>query len=171
MTSELHPSSHKFSRGSQVTVTLNTGERVSGYVHGVDSDVRMLMLSERLTSPASSACFQLLNLDALTSVHVSNPITKQKLPMPVSTKQSTPQIEQWKAAMASIPDGVPEQGRKVFELLCRQMQCSWSRYNIIVQDDVMITPPYTPESCKGSKPQALEYVKKVLATVWVKLDE
>ena len=43
------------------------------------------------------------------------------------------------------------------------MPCEWADQSILVLNEILIPPPYTPAGCKGSKGAALNRVKKVLA--------
>lgn len=41
--------------------------------------------------------------------------------------------------------------------------CKWQEKNIIVMDDVVISPPYQVENCKGKEGSALSHVRKIVS--------
>lgn len=49
--------------------------------------------------------------------------------------------------------------------LCSIKDCKWQEKNIIVMDDVIISPPYQVENCKGKEGSALSHVRKIVSTL------
>lgn len=47
--------------------------------------------------------------------------------------------------------------------LCSIKDCKWQEKNIIVMDDVVISPPYQAENCKGKEGSALSHVRKIVS--------
>lgn len=47
--------------------------------------------------------------------------------------------------------------------LCSIKDCKWQEKNIIVMDDVVISPPYQVENCKGKEGSALSHVRKIVS--------
>lgn len=47
--------------------------------------------------------------------------------------------------------------------LCSIKDCKWQEKNIIVMDDVIISPPYQVENCKGKEGSALSHVRKIVS--------
>lgn len=41
--------------------------------------------------------------------------------------------------------------------------CKWQEKNIIVMDDVVISPPYQVENCRGKEGSALSHVRKIVS--------
>lgn len=41
--------------------------------------------------------------------------------------------------------------------------CKWQEKNIIVMDDVVISPPYQVENCKGKEGSALSHIRKIVS--------
>lgn len=41
--------------------------------------------------------------------------------------------------------------------------CKWQEKNIIVMEEVVITPPYQVENCKGKEGSALSHVRKIVS--------
>ena len=48
-------------------------------------------------------------------------------------------------------------------LNCSIKDCKWQEKNIIVMDDVVISPPYQIENCKGKEGSALSHVRKIVS--------
>lgn len=44
-------------------------------------------------------------------------------------------------------------------------ECKWQEKNIIVMDEVIISPPYQVENCKGKEGSALSHVRKIVSTL------
>lgn len=40
--------------------------------------------------------------------------------------------------------------------------CKWQEKNIVVMEEVVITPPYQVENCKGKEGSALSHVRKIV---------
>lgn len=47
--------------------------------------------------------------------------------------------------------------------LCSIKDCKWQEKNIIVMDDVVISPPYQVDNCKGKEGSALSHVRKIVS--------
>lgn len=47
--------------------------------------------------------------------------------------------------------------------------CKWQEKNIIVMDDVVISPPYQVENCKGKEGSALSHVRKIVSMILLRL--
>jgi hypothetical protein len=47
--------------------------------------------------------------------------------------------------------------------------CKWQEKNIVVMEEVVITPPYQVENCKGKEGSALSHVRKIVSKGVVKL--
>lgn len=47
---------------------------------------------------------------------------------------------------------------------CSIKDCKWQEKNIIVMDDVVISPPYQADNCKGKEGSALSHVRKIVST-------
>lgn len=52
---------------------------------------------------------------------------------------------------------------EMFICLCSIKDCKWQEKNIIVMDDVVISPPYQVENCKGKEGSALSHVRKIVS--------
>lgn len=52
-----------------------------------------------------------------------------------------------------------------FSFFCSIKDCKWQEKNIIVMDDVIISPPYQVENCKGKEGSALSHVRKIVSVL------
>jgi hypothetical protein len=63
--------------------------------------------------------------------------------------------------------GVTEEAQDLFDVLHKTLPCAWDGQRIIVgvvgQNEVIVTPPYAPESAAGNDPKSLEHVRKVVS--------
>lgn len=99
--------------------------------------------------------------------------------VPPQNVQKLPAVELEKVfaleqhAMAQAADlrrligvGVTEEAQDLFDVLHKTLPCAWNGQTIIVgvvgQNEVIVTPPYTPESASGNDPKSLEHVRKVV---------
>lgn len=64
--------------------------------------------------------------------------------------------------LSSIGIGVTAEAQDIFNALSKTYPCHWDKKNIVVMDEVVITPPYKPVNCSGSNEGALERLKIVL---------
>ncbi|KAF9907063.1 hypothetical protein EC991_011367 [Linnemannia zychae] len=73
-------------------------------------------------------------------------------------------IREAQAAAARIGVGVTAFGQEIFNALHKTLPCRWHDNQIIVMDEVIISPPYDPDHCKAgaSSTSVLARVKKVL---------
>ncbi|KAG0271465.1 hypothetical protein BGZ95_000717 [Linnemannia exigua] len=73
-------------------------------------------------------------------------------------------IREAQAAAARIGVGVTSIGQDIFNALHKTLPCRWHDLQIIVMDEVIISPPYETENCKAnaSSSYVLARVKKVL---------
>ncbi|KAG0379312.1 hypothetical protein BGX24_000869 [Mortierella sp. AD032] len=73
-------------------------------------------------------------------------------------------IREAQAAAARIGVGVSVIGQDIFNALHKTLPCRWHDLQIIVMDEVIISPPYETENCKAnaSSSYVLARVKKVL---------
>lgn len=47
---------------------------------------------------------------------------------------------------------------------CSIKDCKWQEKNIVVMDDVIITPPYRADNCRGKEGSALGHVRKIVSS-------
>ena len=65
-----------------------------------------------------------------------------------------------------IGKGVTAEAQDLFDVLAKTLPCDWHGQTIVVgvvgQNEVIVTPPYTPEAAKGNDAKSLAHVRKVL---------
>ena len=66
-----------------------------------------------------------------------------------------------------INPNASENAQDLFDALAKTLPCDWNGLTIVAgvvgQNEVIVTPPYTPEAAKGNDAQSLAHVRKVLA--------
>ncbi|XP_030649346.1 protein LSM12 homolog B isoform X2 [Chanos chanos] len=63
----------------------------------------------------------------------------------------------------AISAGVSVEGQQLFQTIHKTIKdCKWQEKNIIVMDDVVISPPYQVDNCKGKEGSALSHVRKIV---------
>uniref|UniRef100_A0AAQ4S6Q4 Tetratricopeptide repeat, ankyrin repeat and coiled-coil containing 2b n=1 Tax=Gasterosteus aculeatus aculeatus TaxID=481459 RepID=A0AAQ4S6Q4_GASAC len=66
-------------------------------------------------------------------------------------------------SMGGRYQGVSVDGQQLFQTIHKTIKdCKWQEKNIIVMDDVVISPPYQVENCKGKEGSALSHVRKIV---------
>lgn len=93
-----------------------------------------------------------------TSSKKSSLITQAKL----ASKARTEKEEKLSQAYA-ISAGVSLEGQQLFQTIHKTIKdCKWQEKNIVVMEEVVITPPYQVENCKGKEGSALSHVRKIV---------
>ncbi|XDV13514.1 hypothetical protein PO909_001901 [Leuciscus waleckii] len=63
----------------------------------------------------------------------------------------------------AISAGVSVEGQLLFQTIHKTIKdCKWQEKNILVMDDVVISPPYQVDNCKGKEGSALSHVRKIV---------
>ncbi|CAH6776249.1 Lsm12 [Phodopus roborovskii] len=132
------PPGEYFSVGSQVSCRTCQEQRLQGEVVAFDYQSKMLALK----CPSSSgkpnhADILLINLQYVSEVEIINDRTETPPPL-ASLNVSKVRIQ------GHIKD------------------CKWQEKNIVVMEEVVITPPYQVENCKGKEGSALSHVRKIV---------
>ncbi|KAM8947544.1 protein LSM12 [Pelodytes ibericus] len=158
-----------FSVGSQVSCRTCHETRLQGEVVAFDYQSKMLALK----CPSSSgkpnhADVLLLNLHYVSDVEVINDRTQTPPPLAslnINKLASRAQLEkEEKLSQAyAISAGVSVDGQQLFQTIHKTIKdCKWQEKNIIVMEEVTISPPYQVENCKGKEGSALYHVRKVV---------
>ncbi|KAI9292879.1 hypothetical protein K502DRAFT_367221 [Neoconidiobolus thromboides FSU 785] len=59
----------------------------------------------------------------------------------------------------------PENGQEIFNALSKMFPCKWDKNDIVVLDEVVVKPPYTPDNCFSISPaydKTLDRIKRTL---------
>ncbi|XP_075033349.1 protein LSM12 [Mixophyes fleayi] len=158
-----------FSVGSQVSCLTCQETRLQGEVVAFDYQSKMLALK----CPSSSgkpnhADILLLNLQYVSDVKVLNNRTQTPPPLAslninkLASRARLEKEEKMSQAYA-ISAGVSVDGQQLFQTIHKTIKdCKWQEKNIIVMEEVVISPPYQVEHCKGKEGSALSHVRKIV---------
>ncbi|XP_075436480.1 protein LSM12 isoform X1 [Ascaphus truei] len=175
-----------FSVGSQVSCRTCQEQRLHGEVLAFDYQSKMLALK----CPSSSgkpnhADILLLNLQYVSDVEVLNDrtqtppplaslninklanrapsLTLEYRPSPQLASRARLEKEEKMSQAYAISAGVSLDGQQLFQTIHKTMKdCKWQEKNIVVMEDVVISPPYQVDNCKGKEGSALSHVRKIV---------
>uniref|UniRef100_A0A8C5QWX3 LSM12 homolog n=1 Tax=Leptobrachium leishanense TaxID=445787 RepID=A0A8C5QWX3_9ANUR len=158
-----------FSVGSQVSCRTCQETRLQGEVVAFDHQSKMLALKCPSTSgKPNHADILLLNLQYVSDVEVLNDRTQTPPPLAslnigkLASRARQEKEEKLSQAYA-ISAGVSVDGQQLFQTIHKTIKdCKWQEKNIIVMEEVTISPPYKVENCKGKEGSALGHVRKVV---------
>ncbi|XP_010641315.1 protein LSM12 homolog, partial [Fukomys damarensis] len=110
----------------------------------------------------------LINLQYVSEVEIINDRTETPPPLAslnvskLASKARTEKEEKLSQAYA-ISAGVSLEGQQLFQTIHKTIKdCKWQEKNIVVMEEVVITPPYQVENCKGKEGSALSHVRKIV---------
>ncbi|XP_051769954.1 protein LSM12 homolog A isoform X1 [Ctenopharyngodon idella] len=166
-----------FSVGSHVSCLTCLGQRLQGEVVAFDYPSKMLTLK----CPSSSgkpnlSDVILINLAYVSEVDIINDRTETPPPLAslnvskLANRARTEKEDKLSQAYA-ISAGVSVEGQQLFQTIHKTKEqkrnslikdCKWQEKNIIVMDDVVISPPYQVENCKGKEGSALSHIRKIV---------
>ncbi|KAG8505011.1 Protein LSM12, partial [Galemys pyrenaicus] len=88
-----------------------------------------------------------------------------------ASKARTEKEEKLSQAYA-ISAGVSLEGQQLFQTIHKTIKdCKWQEKNIVVMEEVVITPPYQVENCKGKEGSALSHVRKIVSNGDMEVEE
>ncbi|KAM9296076.1 protein LSM12 [Gastrophryne carolinensis] len=158
-----------FSVGSQVSCRTCQETRLQGEVVAFDYQSKMLALKCPSTSgKPNHADILLLNLQYVSDVEVLNDRTQTPPPLAslninkLASRARMEKEEKMSQAYA-ISAGVSVDGQQLFQTIHKTIKdCKWQEKNIVVMEEVVISPPYQVEHCKGKEGSALSHVRKIV---------
>ncbi|XP_062872060.1 protein LSM12 homolog B [Trichomycterus rosablanca] len=158
-----------FSIGSHVSCLTCLGQRLQGEVVAFDYQSKMLTLK----CPSSSGKpnlndVVLVNLAYVSDVDVIN--DRAGTPPPLASlnfsklaNRARAEKEDKLSQAYAISVGVSVEGQQLFQTIHKTIkECKWQDKNIVVMDDVIITPPYRADNCRGKVGSALGHVRKIV---------
>ncbi|KAF2101923.1 hypothetical protein NA57DRAFT_73360 [Rhizodiscina lignyota] len=79
-------------------------------------------------------------------------------------------VKKLKEKEATRNKGASKEGQEIFDQMARTLPTRWHENNIVVNDNVMIKPPYRLEDCAANKDHqhSLQHVKKILEAYYAK---
>ncbi|KAM4691621.1 protein LSM12 [Rhinophrynus dorsalis] len=158
-----------FSIGSQVSCRTCQETQLRGEVVAFDYQSKMLALKCPSTSgKPNHADILLLNLHYVSDVEVLNDRTQTPPPLAslnigkLASRARLEKEEKMSQAYA-ISAGVSLDGQQLFQTIHKTIKdCKWQEKNIVVMEEVVISPPYQVENCKGKEGRALTHVCKIV---------
>uniref|UniRef100_A0A3Q3A1X3 LSM12 homolog b n=1 Tax=Kryptolebias marmoratus TaxID=37003 RepID=A0A3Q3A1X3_KRYMA len=158
-----------FSVGSHVSCLTCLGQRLQGEVVAFDYQSKMLTLKCASSSGKSNLNdVILINLAYVSEVEIINDRTETPPPLAslnvskLANRARTEKEDKLSQAYA-ISAGVSVEGQQLFQTIHKTIKdCKWQEKNIIVMDDVVISPPYQVENCRGKEGSALSHVRKIV---------
>jgi len=159
-----------FSVGSTVSCTTCFQKNIEGEVLAFDPETKMLILKCTSKDSAKLSDVYIVNLSLCSDVQVKKECTtpqepKQSLDLQRLSRRVRNAIEQKKILVSALQSGVSPEGQKLYMAISKTIsnQVNWNGPNIVVFNDVTITPPYKLENVTGSpESRQLAYVKKMV---------
>ncbi|XP_060798444.1 protein LSM12 homolog B isoform X2 [Neoarius graeffei] len=157
-----------FSIGSHVACLTCLGQRLQGEVVAFDYQTKMLTLK----CPSSSGKSHLNDVILVNLAYVSKVDTineRSGTPPPLASlnfsklaSRARAEKEDKLSQAYAISAGVSVEGQQLFQTIHKTIKdCKWQEKNIVVMDDVVITPPYRADNCRGKEGSALGHVRKI----------
>ncbi|KAL2078658.1 hypothetical protein ACEWY4_026343 [Coilia grayii] len=158
-----------FSVGSHVSCLTCLGQRLQGEVVAFDYQSKMLTLKCASSSGKPNLSdVVLINLAYVSEVDIINDRTETPPPLAslniskLASRARTEKEDKLSQAYA-ISAGVSIEGQQLFHTIHKTIKdCKWQEKNIIVMDDVVISPPYQVDNCKGKEGSALSHIRKIV---------
>nr|KAF6457336.1 LSM12-like protein [Rousettus aegyptiacus] len=114
------------------------------------------------TLPLPSRISCVLGVVRGSSIYLSDNGVAGSVLMELASKARTEKEEKLSQAYA-ISAGVSLEGQQLFQTIHKTIKdCKWQEKNIVVMEEVVITPPYQVENCKGKEGSALSHVRKIV---------
>ncbi|XP_069490438.1 protein LSM12 isoform X2 [Ambystoma mexicanum] len=157
-----------FSVGSQVSCRTCQEQRLQGEVVAFDYQSKMLALKCPSSSgKANHADILLLNLQYVSDIQVLTDRTETPPPLAslnitkLAARAKTEKEEKMSQAYA-ISAGVSVDGQQLFQTIHKTIKdVKWQEKNIVVLEEVVISPPYQVDNCKGKEGSSLNHVRKI----------
>ncbi|KAL0056118.1 hypothetical protein WJX82_007910 [Trebouxia sp. C0006] len=157
-----------FPVGCTVSV-VTQGEQVQGEVFAFDSASDTVLIHQQGSTPFHSN-LRLLKVAYLKSVQTGAPAGRPVAPLPTVDAQrckdrEAKALQAAQAEAAKTGVGVSNEAQQVFDALSKTMPCHWKQQNIVILNEVELSPPYGLDNCSTENSHnvtTLERVKKVL---------
>jgi len=164
-------SDNYFSIGMIVSCTTCHGQNIEGEVVAFDYSSKMLAIKSTSSSgKPGTADVRMLNMNYVSDVSVVKeasepPQTLASLNMPKLMSRVRTSVDEKRRQVNYIGIGVTPEAQKLFNTITKTIsEVRWDKQNIIIMNEVTITPPYTVEDCRGKdgSSKALQHVKKIV---------
>uniref|UniRef100_A0A1B6GS47 Uncharacterized protein n=1 Tax=Cuerna arida TaxID=1464854 RepID=A0A1B6GS47_9HEMI len=159
-----------FGIGSTVACKTCYNREIEGEVLAFDPQTKMLILKCAATSGRPNFNnVHIINLSLVSDVQVKKevntaPEAPQSLNLQRLNTRVRNQIEEKKRLITALAAGVSPDGQKLFLTITKTIsEVTWQGSNIVVLNQVTITPPYKPENVIGNADsKAYTHIKKVV---------
>ncbi|XP_059618614.1 LSM12 homolog A [Phlebotomus argentipes] len=159
-----------FSIGSTVVCTTCFNQNIEGEVLAFDQSTKILILKcTAVSGNVKQHDVFMVNLSLCGDVQVKKEVsTKPDPPQSLNLQRLTTRLrntlEQKKRLVTALAAGVSPDGQKLFIAISKTIdQVTWSGPNIVVFNDVTISPPYKVDNVAGNPDsKQLTYVKKIV---------
>ena len=160
--------------GTHVKVLTRQNKTIEAILYAFDPKINTIVLqtpSDKPLLPHHSPHYNFLILNA-QQVKEFKVLSPTATPLPIkpvnSLNMDKLQVRERNAlrslekSLSSIGIGVSKEAQEIFNALSRTYPCRWDKQNIVVMDEVTITPPYTPANCSGPPNGAIDRLKVVV---------
>lgn len=163
--------SEYFPIGSFVVCVTYHKKELEGEVLAFDPQTKMLILKCPSSNGKSNLCdVHMVNLNYVSDVDVKKEATTSPPPMQYLNLQRISRrlelnVDEKMRMVNAMASGVSSEGRQLFLAISKTYaEIAWQGENIIVLNQVIITPPYRPENCKSMKSddQAVIRIRKIV---------
>ncbi|XP_022199471.1 protein LSM12 homolog isoform X2 [Nilaparvata lugens] len=159
-----------FGIGSIVYCKTCYNKEIEGEVQAFDPQTKMLILKCSSSSgKASLNDVHVVNLSLVSDVQVRKEVNISPVHQPALNLQRLNtrvrnQVEEKRRLVTALAAGVSPDGQKLFLTICKTInEVTWQGPNIVVLNQVTITPPYRPENVIGNADsKAFNHIKKVV---------
>lgn len=171
MKAKMAEGSEYFTVGSIVTCKSCYNQKFEGEVVAFDPHSKMLILRSTPTNGKPNVNdIHMVNLAYASEVEMkkeatSSPPPLQPLNVQRLTTRSKHQLEEKMRLLNAMAAGVSPEGQQLFLAITKTIdEVTWNGPNIVVMNQVTISPPYKPENCKGNNDsqQAITHVRKIV---------
>lgn len=159
-----------FAIGSTVACKTCYNKVIEGEVQAFDPQTKMLVLRCPASNNRPSYCnVYIVNLSLVSDVQVKKEVSTPQEPMKALNLQRInnrvrENIEQKRCLIAAVKAGVTQEGMMLFQTISKTInEVTWNGPNIVIMNQVTITPPYKTENIKGdSHSKAFTHIRKVV---------
>ncbi|XP_014676510.1 PREDICTED: protein LSM12 homolog [Priapulus caudatus] len=169
-------SNEYFSIGSEVKCTTCYGQEMQGQVMAYDLQTKLLALKSptKNGSKPGNSDVRLINLSLVSSVSLIHEEENKTLPaVPnLNFQRLNSRLEQSRKEKIrqanSIGENVSPEAQKLYLAITKTIEpVHYQSQDIVVMNQVMISPPYRPENCKcisqaPSSEQTLNHIRKIV---------
>lgn len=153
-------------RRAHIAVTTKLKAESRGILFAYDPSIHVLALER---GDGQNRDYQIIPTSSIQSVVVldesqgGDPAVFEALSEEVLRRAETKTVQQRKERASKLNADVPDQIQKLFFEIDKTVPCKWANNNtIVVAESVSISAPYTEQNCKGTDPDVIERVKKML---------